>query len=274
MNAYAQRTPQYRGPKPAALHQDENWPAYYHDPKLAVVCVYWGDKYPIDYVRKLRDAVARNLKGIPYDFYCVSSDARVEQFGGVTRLEPRTDKPGWWQKIGLFAEGLIPACREPVNHAYDGMYHCEGCGTMVVPFFPHPPRAVLYLDLDVVIRSMLMPLLRCVIPCNGLVMAENFGPNKPQAAHNSSVMLWFVDTCTEIYNDFDNSVMQTLHGDQCWIWRRKENDIKEFPTTLVRSYKYDVMPTGVPPKDAAVIIFHGKPDPHEVQAAWISEHWK
>jgi len=234
------RTPAYSGP---------SW-AQPMPPQLLrggvrplVLCVYWGNKYPIEYVRKLKAAVAAHLS-VPHDFACVSNDARLDDMG-ITRLPPPVAFDGWWQKIGLFSAHLAA---------------CIG-----------DPRPVLYLDLDVVITGALDVLLSFEIPQQGLLMAENFGPNKPHCAHNSSVMVWVSGDCTDIASSFRPEYMQQLHGDQCFIWRAKNGRIDNFPRELVRSYKYDC--TQAVPDGCRVVVFHGKPDPHEVGAAWVRQRW-
>jgi hypothetical protein len=205
-----------------------------------VACVYWGDKYSIDYVRKLKSAVTTHMAGA-HEFVCVTADPRVAQFCDV--IAPPVAFEGWWQKIGLFTPGLFGA-----------------------------PRPVLYLDLDVVITGGLTTLTEFEIPQNGLVMAENFGPNKPHCAHNSSVMLWVAGDCTDIAESFRPEYMRQLHGDQCFIWRAKHGRIDNYPPGLVRSYKYDCA-SAPPPADTRVVVFHGKPDPHEVRAPWVRQRW-
>ena len=224
--------PTYATPLPEALAKSQRV-------RPLVVCVYWGDKYPLNYVRKLKSAVSSNLR--PHDFLCVTANPRVAEMG-VQTVTPHVSFEGWWQKVGLFAPGLLGE-----------------------------PRPVLYLDLDVVITGSLDPLLEFEIPQYGLLMAENFGPNKPQAAHNSSVMVWVAGDCDDIATEFDPAYMKALHGDQCYLWRKKTGRIDNFPRSLVRSYKYDCT-SGVP-ENCRVVVFHGKPDPHEVRAPWVDAHW-
>lgn len=220
---------------------------------LVVACVYWGDKYSVDYVTRLSRAVAKHLT-IPHTFTCVTVDPRVaEQVHTTKPLAPDT-WDGWWQKVGLFAPGL-----------FDNVP-----GRSALPIVARP---VLYLDLDIVVTGSLDPFVRYVVPGNGLLMLENFGQNRPQAAHNSSIMLWVSNTCTEIYTDFGDHVRQQLHGDQCWIWRRKDGRIDNFHRGLGISYKYDAR-GGLPQRHPSAVVFHGKPDPHEVREAWVDEHWR
>lgn len=268
MKNYHLQTPRYTGPRPAdVITSDDWWKLYgeaHDDPaRLAVVCVYWGDKYPEYYVKKLRAAVLKHVS-VPHDFYCVTSNAHIRANAikwDVEVLTPPSDEPGWWQKIGLFKAGLIPQLN-CTNHEC----LCTEDGSV--------PRRVLYLDLDVVVTGSLDPVLRVEIPRDGLVMGENFGPNKPQAAHNSSVMLWQTGTCAEIFDDYSADVRAALHGDQCWIWRRMASRIREFPVWALRSYKYDCRGRAHIPEGCRVVVFHGSPDPHECTAEeFVRHHW-
>ncbi len=88
-----------------------------------VVCLKTGNLYGDEYVTKLQSMVAKNLP-VEHRFVCFT-DKAVE---GVECLPPPCDLPGWWGKLGFFREDL------PIQGAY------------------------LYLDLDVLILSSLIPL--------------------------------------------------------------------------------------------------------------------
>lgn len=284
MSDWHLKTPAYRGPQTAIQHLNSDpWEYLYGETReslhrLAVVSVFWGTKYSTEYVRKLRMAVEQHI-GVPHEFFCITDNEKIiaaQHDWRLTVLAPPTMHEGWWQKVGLFAPNLIPTCSykpETLIGAPLGMFHCPECGDMQLAGAPHSSRYVLYLDLDVVVRSGLVNILRSGVPPQGLVMAENFGPNKPHCAHNSSVMLWRAGECTELYTDFKKVVCSTLHGDQCWIWRRLDGRIREFPAEYVRSYKYDCRQAGLPPAGAAVIVFHGEPNPHQCGEPWVRREW-
>ena len=210
---------------------------YRYPEKLNIVCVWWGDLYPIQYVETLRDSVERNIT-IPYDFYCITD--RLVAPDGMIHI-PCENQTGWWQKVNLFKPGLF-----------------EG--------------RTLYLDLDVVITGS----LDLIASSEGeMVMIENFGPNKGHAAYNSSCMLWTPSELTEkIYTSFDDSIMGILHGDQCWIWRVLRDNIKAFRKDLLDSYKYHKTGTwSRKTQDTSVWVFHGRPNPHEVNDDWVKRAW-
>lgn len=209
--------------------------------KLIVACVWWGTKYGKEYVEKLRNSVKRNLS-IPYELVCITDRDDVPE--GVTKIPAPKNSEGWWQKVNLFHPKLF-----------------------------HPQNRIMYLDLDVVITNSL-DALAC--SQGEFIMIENFGPNKKHAAYNSSCMVWNPTEKTHrIHNSFDKVVTQELHGDQCWIWRVMEKDIKAFRKDLAESYKYNRRTTQWKreSKDTALWIFHGKPDPHEVKDSIIVKNW-
>ena len=209
---------------------------------LVVACVYWGDKYPIGYVERLYNSVKRNLT-VPFRFACLT-DQEVN-IPGVETYRTKYDWPGWWQKVGLFDPGLFTGKR------------------------------VLYFDLDVVICRSIYNLALVADP---IALVENFSPNRGRSAHNSSIMVWDSDGPAQaIFREFEKDpdrVMENLHGDQCWIWRvmsEQGHDIPNFPRREVQSFKYDTL-RGV--ENPQCIVFHGKPDPHEVDHPLVREHWR
>lgn len=208
---------------------------------LLVSCVWWGNLYNVQYVERLRNMVARNLT-IPYEFVCLTDHPSVPE--GVTKVPLDTTKTGWWNKIHLFKPGLF------------------GDATRIM-----------YFDLDVVITNNL-DKLACVQ--EEFCMIENFGPNKRHSAHNSSVLVWTPNERSEqIYTKFSPDVTKFLHGDQCYVWRSMHDKIHNYPRNWVVSYKYEKHPQWrFTDKDTSVVVFHGKPKPHEVKDAVIVKNWK
>jgi hypothetical protein len=213
--------------------------------KLIVACVWWGFLYGVEYVEKLRDAVARHLT-VPYDFVCLT-DHRVPD--GVTRIPPQKTGAGWWQKVGLFAPDTFDL-----------------------------GQRILYLDLNNVIIRPLLDIVRSQEP---FCMAENF-LSKNFSAHNSSVMLWTVSERThQIFNNFDGRVLDELHGDQDWIWRVMRDDIVDFCPHRVVSYKWERANHSIEGRiwgneneTTSIVVFHGKPKPHQVKDDWIVANWR
>ena len=209
---------------------------------LIVACVCWGNKYPDEYVKKLKRAVEKHLHW-PHQFVCLSD--RV--IDGVTCLPLHMSGEIWWNKVQLFSQDSFPA-----------------------------GARILYLDLDVVVVGDLASIAAQRFD-EPLAMIYNFGPNRGHCAHNSSVMLWTHGDrrVASIYDLYTNDVPKKLHGDQCWIWRVLRDDIANFPRDYIASYKYDVRPLGGKlPMGSRVIIFHGDPKPDQVAESWVRENWQ
>lgn len=205
-----------------------------------MACVYWGDKYKTEYVKRLQRSVKRNLH-VPHRFVCLS-DIPIDEVDCIPIFAKKWD--GWWQKVSLFMPNLFPA-----------------------------GSRILYFDLDVIITGDITVLARQWAP-QPLTMIYNFGPNRSHCAHNSSVMMWQAGDprVNPIYNLFTPDVMKALHGDQCWIWRVLREEIANWPRPFIKSYKYDCR-GGQVNGQTRVVVFHGDPKPHQVSEEWARHNW-
>lgn len=217
-----------------------------------VLCVMkTGGRYNAEWVRKLRDGVYRNA-GRHY-FLCLTDDNSVRDVCDVVPL--RHSFPGWWSKIELFRHGFEGTC--------------------------------LYIDLDSVIVGSLDPILEYP---HGFTMAHEFWrPNK----YCSTVMAWN-GNYRDIYEEFvntpkwfmshydDNSQVDTKGiGDQAFIedYLLQKSKVRPamfkdiFHPKIVASYKVDECYTE-PPKEAAIVAFHGEPKPNELTKGWVPKLWK
>lgn len=238
----------YNGPQPAELPP----PNYGAPPgRLIVAAVCVGQGYDARYVDRLYEAVGRNLR-VPFEPLLITDrlthDITRE---GWFHVRGSHGFPGWWAKLNLFDASIYP----------------EGTDR------------VLYLDLDNVVTDSLDEMVHRV---EDFVAISNFGPNWRHSPINSSVLLFNPDRVASIYQDFldtgPEKVQKTLHGDQCFMWRSYGAErIARWTPDEVISYKYHVRGKGGLPKGAKVVVFHGKPDPHEVRdkvdKAWITRHW-
>ena len=243
---------------------------------MRIVCIRWGDKYPWDYVCKLKHACDRH---IPHDsFVCFSDDPQpiaVDVDPPLTvRSMPDPTLEGWWSKVGLFKPGILD----------DG-------------------ETNLYLDLDLVITGGIAPLIRQFHEApDQFWTLDDFSysllnPKRPEEMSpetrkllggygtcNSSVMMWRGDVGADIYEGFRPAVVEDLHGDQNWITRvmwhryhpRTQSEAGSVPPCpmrlfnsegIVSSYKYHGTKT-------PIVVFHGNPKPHEVSEQWIRENWR
>jgi len=218
-----------------------------------VVCVYWGDKYSVEYVYKLYGSVKRNLTG-PFNFYCLTD--KPEQFNDTdikVRLLPE-GKEGWWTKLDLFQSPL---------------YDIEG--------------TVVYLDIDIVIVDSIDFLFDYRKEESFLGTTDFIFP---ESHWNSSVFRFEVGGFTQILEEFnklkknDDSTYSDSQrkylGDQDLITkvlRPNGEHIKySYPENKIISYKRKGRARRLPPCN--IVIFHGEPNPHEVKDNWVVSNWK
>lgn len=140
-----------------------------------------------------------------------------------------------------------------------------------------PTGETLYIDIDSIIVGSLEPIINSYAE-EPLIIVENFSMNKAHCAHNSSVMLFNVadqriQAMSEAFQAEDDRVIKALHGDQCAIWRILRDNVANFDNRFIVSYKYHCRRKKLP-ADARAVIFHGKPDPHEVNDPWVKQHWR
>lgn len=154
-----------------------------------------------------------------------------------------SDLPGWWGKVRLFE---------------------------------NPRARNLWLDLDVVITGPLDGLCRPLT--HDLRIAKNWAQSG-YGGCQSSVMYWEGDSCRIINDEFDPAIAHwpprndpgTLWGDQEWITQLRDEgklDVEYFLPHEVISYKYHVRGQKLP-DNANVVVFHGKPNPSDVNEPWV-----
>lgn len=204
-------------------------------PEITVVCIKVHDKYGPEYVNILYNMVSRNLS-VPHKFVCITDD--------TTGINPEIEtveamySDGWWTKLSLFAPNA---------------YNFRG--------------KVLYFDLDVVIVSNINKLANydaSFAICRDWVCST----------YNSSVMLLEIGTETQVWDKFDadreTSKASVKDGDQGFIGAHSSPSV--FPERFISSYK--VHCKGVADPISPVVIFHGRPNPPEVQDSWVMRNWK
>lgn len=226
-----------------------------------VICVRFGNRYGREYVERLRNMVARQMR-TSYEFVCLTDDHHpitdvrsiVQPQAGYTKL--------WWHKVHLFDKNL------PIK------------------------GRILYFDLDVVIHGDIARLAEYKSPKFAGIRDFNrkFYPGWQYL--NSSVMSWTHGTNNNIYDDFkrDPHTAMRLQGDQDWIWKLCKNEISFWPESWIQSYKWEVrgrdalvdrtgrrgfktISDDYPHPDCSVTVFHGDPKPQDVPDRYVIENW-
>jgi len=229
-----------------------------------IICLKHGTKYGPEYVNNLNSMVKRHIT-LPYTFYCLTEDTTgINTDINILPLPVNSKFVGWWWKPYAFKEGLFPL------------------GT--VNFF---------IDLDMVIVKNIDKLL-AYLP-NEFIGLEDvgrvFGAGRKKLG--SAVLRWDANTYTDIWNalDQDPTIMQKFIGDQDYIWHYYKDKIKFFPSSWIRSYKWEVrtrdelvrfnnrlnfrdIRSPVLDPEIAILAFHGSPDPHEVKDPVIVDNWR
>ena len=236
-----------------------------------VVCLYWGQKYKIEYVNILYNMVQRHLT-IPHKFIIYTDHVKMKKLVKGDNIEVRKlpfhDYTGWWNKLTLFS----PEANLTGNN--------------------------LYFDLDVVITEN----IDCFIthkPQKQVLLIRDF--NTSTKGFNSSIMRFRNEVMTpKVWEPFleERTRFKKLQGDQNVI----SECIKQTPDL------YDIFPdewtfsakwfdredarfsrskwTFEYKKGCKIAVFHGKPDPNQLAnphphesydmdtIAWVKKHWK
>lgn len=159
-----------------------------------------------------------------------------QKIEGIKTVLPPVSYTGWWQKLGLFSDLVSD-------------------------------KPSLYFDLDVVICGELDYLVPYAQ--HQLSAPANWGKSG-HGGIQSSVLAWngqWRDPLTKFNWAVDSA---RLWGDQEFLTELLEDDFVKIPK--VKSYKYHCLQTI--PQDTSVIAFHGKPDPHEIDAPHLLEYVK
>lgn len=218
---------------------------------MTIVTIKWGNRYPSAYVNDLFHAVKRHGFGVA-KFLCYTDDASGLNPGIEPRPLPEIELPEkyrwtFWRKLSLFdpALGLSGPC--------------------------------LYLDLDVVITGDLRGLVQDWTGKPRFIR-NWLGKKTLKRAHydriNSSVVLYDGFACgriLEIFHKDQARILREYPGDQGFIHDCLAEGAEFFHPELCVSFKRHCIPrfplnlilTPRVPVGASVVIFHGKPDPHE-----------
>jgi len=205
--------------------------------------------------------VSRHIT-LPYEFVCLTDDPEpiedvrliVQPNGGY--------KQQWWHKVHLF-DSSLNLCNQ-----------------------------ILYFDLDVVICNNIDKLTKNIGTSLFGIRDFNRKFQLKLKRLNSSVMSWNKTEFSYLYEQFvkeKNSLK--FHGDQDWIWHSAQTKIQFWPDNWIQSYKWEIRNreelkhrTGVGgfktsvdqliDNNCSVAVFHGNPNPADVDDKFILDNWK
>jgi hypothetical protein len=162
-------------------------------------------------------------------------------------------------------------------------------------FSPELPirGTILYLDLDVIIFKNIDCLFSHT-PNEFMIIRDfNRCRVKDWKLSNSSVMRWETGRLDYLWTEFSVNTAKIIgsnHGDQDYITKRAEADIRHWPDEWIRSYKWEMMgrkDTKIikgnkkvfehPPtiaEENRVAVFHGEPKPSTCGDPFVIDNWR
>ena len=218
-----------------------------------IICMKWGTLYSADYVNVLYNAVRANLH-CEFRFVCLTDDptrihSEVETYP-IPEFDLREDlrRIGGWPKIGIFKKDL---------------YGLRG-------------RA-LFIDLDMVIIKDLSPFF----DLSGGLIATDMGDNWRPGQRNhvsqpgTCIFAFTLGEQPHVYERFisDPNLFSHEYGLEQNFVANHALDVSCWPIEWVISFKRHLRrqaPFGMigspklPPAEAKIVAFHGKPRPHEL----------
>ena len=215
---------------------------------MIVACVRIGDLYPMMYVERLRNMVARHMDR-PYRMVCLTD--QDERCSGVEFVDISAHAlRGWWGKMALFERDW------------------------------RRDQRVLYLDLDTVICGPLGPLCNLSVD---LAICANFarehGNKTWPCKYGSCVMvfgeqlpefLWHVfwecrhDWMRQYARLGDQRVIEEIYPDALLI----QDVLPGFAISYRRLH------ARIPTRGASIVNFGGKSKPDNCEIPWVRELWK
>lgn len=241
-----------------------------------VICMKWGTKYGPDYVNKLHSMVGRNLSR-PFRFVCLTDDPagldpRIEALPLPLIGIPEFDEQrGWtrlhgWLKVTAFAAPL---------HDLTG--------------------PVLFLDVDIVITGPLDPFFD---PPGRFVVIKEW--DKRDGTGNTSVFRFTAGAHGDLIEHLRgalDSAQKDFRNEQEFVtsYFATRGERSYWPAEWCVSFKRHCMYRGLKgflkpariPEGARVVVFHGKPNPHQaiagesgkwyrrvVPVPWVRDLWR
>lgn len=216
-----------------------------------VVCLKWGSKYPAEYVNKLYRSVIRNSNVT--EFHCITEDNSSIDKGVICHPLPQIDLEGWWFKPTLFNPN----------------------------YYQDIQGEVLYLDLDIVITDNINKYFEIERNTDLLAMKDPWFNeiNSSVMRWNRSELMWVWEKFLRCTRPYRNKEVYVLDG---YVFQGDQNflnhiiDSKEyFPSGWTLGWKAHGK-EAVIEKNPSIVIFNGKPDPHELvdEVKWISDAWQ
>lgn len=203
-----------------------------------------GDRpYGPLYVNRLIHAIDTHTS-FPHTHLCLTDDPSLPYLCPTEPIPDKVEYKGWWAKVFLFRSRTQP---------------------------------IIYLDLDTIILQNIDFLFS---PSAAMTILSDF--YSPNRWNSSLISLPPGNFGLEVWERYSPRVPQLFRSDQDWIYytlalnpRNSSDGVigtwqTRFPGKIV-SYKGSGRKQ---PQDAAIVCFHGRPKPHELQGTeWVQRAW-
>ena len=222
---------------------------------VIVVCMKWGVKFGPEYVNVLAAMVRRNMQR-PHRFVCFTDSTNGLDKEIETRALPEVSLPPGlpergWKKLGIFSETM-----------------------------PDMEGVALFLDLDLAIMDSLEPFFEH--PGEFPIIGDWDFPGG--GIGNSSVFRFRIGRHADVLENFmrhGDSIRKRYRNEQAYLSHamREKGVLSFWPESWCRSFKrhclrpfplcYCQEPRA--PADVKIVVFHGRPFPHEAMAGWTGK---
>ena len=244
-----------------------------------ILTLKWGTLYGPRYANRLQKAVSRHLT-LPHQFHCFTDDSsglspeiKTHPLPDLEGLPDRLN-PSTWLKLTLFADNLAEGLTGPS----------------------------LFLDLDLLVTGNIDCFFsyepdKIAIIHNWLTPWKTILRRRPEIG-NSSVFRFNSGATQHVLDQYHSEreyALANFHPPQTYLTHCIRERMVFWPEDWVRSFKRHCRPLFpfnhfvAPrfPKEARMIAFHGKPDPHTAlegyrgkkphhavkPTIWVQDHW-
>jgi hypothetical protein len=220
---------------------------------ISVLTWKWGDAYGPEYVIRLNHMLSRHLR-VPFQLFCITDNAEGLLNQDIA-LVPMFTKWAGVKKPQGYRSADNDLCQRRL-----AMFDRQ--------FLEVQSGRFLHLDLDTVITGDITDM---IVRPEPLIMAA-----RPKMKHRVMPGFMLFD------RGYLHELWETFHGDpqrsdmeliDNFVSSRNLNPPTWTEADGVYGHIY-IKKAGHLPKDARVVMFYGPGKPHEVDAAWVKEHWR
>lgn len=242
-----------------------------------IICLRWGNRYPVYYVNSLYRGVKKHLRR-PFRFVCVTD--QTSGYDDAIEAVPFPENPGMSFWPNVFAKLMITA---------DGFANLKG--------------ATLFLDIDIIIKNDIDCFFdykpgKNIIIHNWLEWRKTIFRKAPDVG-NSSVFRFEAGKsqyiCDQFLKEKDKAVDQayfrteqaflTYAMRECYWWPNEW--VQSFKRHCQRPFPLNYLLQPSLPREARILVFHGRPDPSQAREGyrdkkihhyvkpteWIAKYW-